>query len=356
MRLRIEEDNKDLMENVVFLVCVFCQTYNQKNFITDAMDGFVMQETEFPFVCTVIDDASTDGEQEVIRNYLKEQFDLQDASISFEKDTHYGHVSFARHKTNKNCYFAVVFLKENHYSQHKTKVPYAQEWMNTKYVALCEGDDYWTDPLKLQKQVDFLEAHPDYSLCCHRYKIYNQNDGAWNDDYVKKLFEESPDGFSFGNFENLNKAWITKTMTLVYRRSCMNNEDLNKYRYRCDEHLNYHLLRKGIGYCFPFVGAVYRRHGAGVYSVLSKKDRLVRWCRIREEMLKYNLSDEVLKNYVYYGLRKYLYNRQISREELGVARVVLKSFYLTEGLGKTIVATKRIIGSYVNGLMKKNNL
>ena len=69
MRLRIEENNKDLMDNVAFLVCVFCQTYNQKNFITDAMDGFVMQETEFPFVCTVIDDASTDGEQDVIRNY-----------------------------------------------------------------------------------------------------------------------------------------------------------------------------------------------------------------------------------------------------------------------------------------------
>jgi len=340
-----------------FLVRVHCMTYNQHAYIADAMNGFVIQETNFPYICTIVDDASTDGEQEVIRNYVSDNFDISDASGAYEKDSDYGHVTFARHKINKNCYFAVIYLNENHYSKRKPKIPYFKEWDDqVKYVACCEGDDYWTDPLKLQKQVDFMEEHLDYSLCCHRYKIYNQNEGTWGDDYVKKLFEESPDGFSFGNYENLNKAWITKTMTLVYRRSCMNNEDLNKYRYRCDEHLNYHLLRKGIGYCFPFVGAVYRRHGAGVYSVLSKKDRLVRWCRIREEMLKYNLSDEVLKNYVYYGLRKYLYNRQISREELGVARVVLKSFYLTEGLGKTIVATKRIIGSYVNGLMKKNNL
>ena len=70
-------------------------------------------------------------------------------------------------------YFAVVYLKENHYSQKKSKAPYLTEWEDTKYIALCEGDDYWTDPLKLQKQVDFLERHPDYSLCCHRFKIYH---------------------------------------------------------------------------------------------------------------------------------------------------------------------------------------
>jgi glycosyltransferase involved in cell wall biosynthesis len=313
-----------------------------------------MQQTDFPFVCAIVDDASTDGEQIVLRGYLNANFDLQDKSVSYEKDTEYGHVTFARHKTNENCFFAVTYLKENHYSQKKPKVQYLTEWMDAKYIALCEGDDYWTDPQKLQKQVSFLEEHLDYSLCCHRYKIYNQNEGTWDDDYVKKLFEKSPNGFSFSNVDNLNRAWITKTVTLVYRNGLFDQDVLAKYQYRCDEHLNYHLLRMGLGYCFPFIGAVYRRHSAGVYSVLGKKDRLVRWCRIREEMLKFNLSDEVLKNYVYHGLRKYLYNRQICCEELGVACVVLKSFYLTEGLGKTIVAAKKIIGSCVNGLMRKN--
>lgn len=141
-----------------YLVRIECLTYNHVNYITDAMDGFCIQQTDFPFVCTIIDDASTDGEQEVIANYLQQFFDLQDVSIAYEKDMDFGHVSFARHKTNENCYFAVIYLKENHYQKGKSKVPYLKEWMGTKYVAICEGDDYWIDSLKLQKQVDVLET------------------------------------------------------------------------------------------------------------------------------------------------------------------------------------------------------
>lgn len=148
-----------------WLVSVRCFTYNQSRYIIDAMNSFVMQQTNFPFVCVIVDDASTDGEQEVIKDYVYENFDLHDVSIAFDKDTDYGHVVFSRHKTNKNCYFAIVCLKENHYRQKKSKAPYIMEWLNAKYKAICEGDDYWTNPLKLQKQVDFLEAHEDYSLC-----------------------------------------------------------------------------------------------------------------------------------------------------------------------------------------------
>ena len=120
----------------------------------------------FPFVCTIVDDASTDGEQEIIGNYLQEHFDLQDTSTAYEIDEAYGHVTFARHKTNQNCYFAVLYLKENHYSKRKSKFPYLVEWIDhCEYCALCEGDDYWTDPLKLQKQVAFLDGHEDYSMC-----------------------------------------------------------------------------------------------------------------------------------------------------------------------------------------------
>ena len=103
------------------LVTVSCMTYNHEPYITDALNGFAMQQTSFPFVCTIIDDASTDRNAEVIRNYVSENFDLQDTSIAYEKDMDYGHVTFARHKTNENCYFAVIYLKENHYSQKKSK-------------------------------------------------------------------------------------------------------------------------------------------------------------------------------------------------------------------------------------------
>ena len=340
--------------NLHFMVRVSCMTYNHENYIVDALNGFVMQQTSFPVVYTIVDDASTDNNVQVIKKFVEDNFDLQDDSIAYEKDFDYGHVVFARHHTNTNCFFAVVFLKENHYSQHKTKAPYLKEWMDTKYVAMCEGDDYWTDPLKLQKQVSFLEEHPDYSLCCHRYKIFDQNDGKWEDDYVKKMFEIFPDGFSFGNYENLIKAWMTKTMTLVYRRSCLNTEDLNKYHYRCDEHLNYHLLRNGLGYCCPFVGAVYRRCDSGVFSVLSKKEKFERWCRIRGEMLEYNITDKDLRDDAFVNLRWYLSNKQFCSEMAKVLKVCLISFYKTEGIKATFICSKQLFSSLVKGL-KKND-
>lgn len=146
-------------------------TFNHAPYIVDAMNGFTMQETSFPYVCCIIDDASTDGEPEVIRKYLEENFDLEDKSVVRNDETDDYVLCFARHKTNKNCIFAVLWLKYNHYSIKKTKRVYLDVWdSNSKYIALCEGDDYWIDPLKLQKQVDFMESHPMHSLsfCANR--------------------------------------------------------------------------------------------------------------------------------------------------------------------------------------------
>lgn len=337
-----------------WMVCVRCYTYNQSRYITDALNGFVMQQTNFPFVCCIVDDASTDGEQAVIREYMCANFDLQDVSVAYEKDMDYGHLTFAQHKANQNCFFAVVYLKENHHSQKKLKSPYISEWIgNAKYIALCEGDDYWTDPMKLQKQVDFLEVHPDYSLCCHICKIYNQNEGTWEDDYVKKLFDETPNGFSFGNKENFN-TWMTKTLTLMYRRDCYDGFELLKYRYRCDVHNSYHLLKKGRGFCMPFIGAVYRRNDLGVYSGLSEKEKIVRWCRIRAEFLNYNLEDGDLRDIVFKQTRKYLYRHDICKELLWVILVCLKSFYFTDGFWEMMRAMKKMVGSYWHGLGSKH--
>ena len=150
-----------------FKVCCRCFTFNQSMYITDTMNGFIMQQTSFPFVCTIVDDASTDGEQEVIRKYVDENFDFSEGSVAFNKETDYAFITFAQHKTNKNCYFAVLYLKENHYSKGmgKQKMSYLAEWRdNVKYDALCEGDDYWEDSQKLKKQIHILENNPDCSI------------------------------------------------------------------------------------------------------------------------------------------------------------------------------------------------
>ena len=153
------------MENINYMVQVCCVTYNQASYITDAMNGFCTQETTFPYVCTIMDDCSSDGEQEVIKNYLKAHFDLEDSSVVRNEETDDYYLIFAQHKTNRNCYFAVLYLKYNHYSIKKPKKPYLMEWDVAKYVAICEGDDYWIDPMKLKRQVEFMETHPKHSLC-----------------------------------------------------------------------------------------------------------------------------------------------------------------------------------------------
>ena len=153
------------MEYPKFKVCCRCSTFNQAKYITDAMNGFTMQQTSFPFVCTIVDDASTDGEQEVIKQYVEDNFDFSEGSAAFNKETDYAFITYAQHKTNKNCYFAVLYLKENHYSQKKDKCPYLKEWRDgVEYMAICEGDDYWIDSMKIQIQIDYMDNHPDCGM------------------------------------------------------------------------------------------------------------------------------------------------------------------------------------------------
>ena len=109
--------------NINLMVRVSCMTFDHSPYIVDAMNGFTMQQTTFPYVCTIVDDASTDGEPEIIRQYLEQNFDLEDGATVRRVETNdYNHL-FARHKDNKNCYFAVVLLKYNFWQARKSKEP-----------------------------------------------------------------------------------------------------------------------------------------------------------------------------------------------------------------------------------------
>jgi glycosyltransferase involved in cell wall biosynthesis len=155
------------MENTnKLIVCTQCFTYNQASFILDALHGFVAQQTEFPVIYTIVDDASTDDEPQILRVFFNDNFCVDDPKVAYQEEVDYGTVLYGQHKDNKNCYFAILLLNENHYSQRKSKTPYLSRWRDkAKYIALCEGDDYWSDSKKLQIQADFLETHPKHSLC-----------------------------------------------------------------------------------------------------------------------------------------------------------------------------------------------
>lgn len=127
-----------------------------------------MQKTNFPFVCLVMDDCSTNGEQEVINAWMERECDMKKVEVV---EIHMSVVFIVPHKTNTSCSFVFYLLKRDLYKYNNIKAALVRPWRrSSNYEALCEGDDYWCDPLKLQKQVDYLENRPDCGL------VYTQAD------------------------------------------------------------------------------------------------------------------------------------------------------------------------------------
>lgn len=228
-----------------FLVLVKCLTYNHASYIEDTMNGFCMQETSFPFIAIICDDASTDGEQKVIEHYIQEHFDSTKKSDYKEWETEEAHLIYAHHKENSNCYFLVIFLKENYYYQKKNKSHIWEEWEESaKYIALCEGDDYWTHPLKLQKQVDFLEKHPDHSLSVHEYNVWNDNKKEFENHQLKPLINNNYD-LSLSLKDYSSGMFFTKTLTCLYRKTALMSSKYTRYDVHFDMPLFYALMTQG---------------------------------------------------------------------------------------------------------------
>ncbi len=137
------------------LVSVICATYNHEKYIRQAIEGFVAQKTTFPFEIVIHDDASTDATAEIIREYEAKYPEL----------------------------IRPIYQKENLHSRKISRAPYLEAVVRGKYIALCEGDDYWTDPLKLEKQVRHMEENPACALCIHN-SIEVDDQGAYLGDHI----------------------------------------------------------------------------------------------------------------------------------------------------------------------------
>lgn len=130
------------------VISIICNTYNHEKYISDALDSFLMQQIKVPFEILVHDDASTDSTADIIRQYEAKYPDI----------------------------VKPIYQKENQYSRGvsitaEIQIPRAKG----RYVAFCEGDDYWIDPQKLQIQYDFMESHTEYSACCHAYSMVDKD-------------------------------------------------------------------------------------------------------------------------------------------------------------------------------------
>jgi glycosyltransferase involved in cell wall biosynthesis len=135
-------------------------TYGHEKFIEQAINGILMQECDFEVELIIANDCSQDKTDDVIQGVL-------------ENHPRTSWVKYLKHE--KNLGMMPNFI-------------YAMQECKSRYIAMCEGDDYWADPLKLQKQVDFLEANPDYVLCFHPVSILKTN-GEIVDDFITKVPE-----------------------------------------------------------------------------------------------------------------------------------------------------------------------
>jgi len=279
-----------------YKVATRCFTFNHAPYIVDAMNGFAMQVTTFPVVTLIVDDASTDCEPEVIKQYLDEHFQVPYRT----EETEYAQIICARHKTNENCEFVVFLLKYNHYSVKKSKLPYLSEWSdNAKYYALCEGDDYWIHPNKLQMQVDLMENNPTVGLCYTAYRYFYEPTGQATD-IVAHPNECSSKDFQWKVLirSNVGTASVIMKARLYDEIREKYNDDFKGYKMG-DTQTWFHFARlSGIQY-LPVVTMIYRKHEGSATalndyekSTMFQKDML----RMRISLCnKYNAPALVLK-------------------------------------------------------------
>ncbi len=225
------------------LVSIDCITYNHEKYIAEAIDSFLMQKTNFKYEILIHDDASTDGTQQIIKEYYEKYPDI----------------------------IKPILQIENQYSKGVNEIRYTFNHSRAlgKYVAVCEGDDYWTDCNKLQKQVDYMESHPECGLCFHAAEKVKVGKGKidsikpYNGSCISPLEEVILGGGGF-----------MATNTILYRKKVVDNAPDFYLNAPIDDYpLQVLTASKNYAYYIDEFMAVYRLGVEGSWSSrMSEKD------------------------------------------------------------------------------------
>lgn len=222
-------------------VSICCLAYNQEKFIRQTLDGFIMQKTNFPFEVLIHDDASTDTTADIIREYETKYPDI----------------------------IKPIYQTQNQYAIGKSGEKYFNlPRVQGEYVAMCEGDDFWTDKNKLQIQADFLDKNPDFSLCFHPVKIFYEDNSV--PDSIFPDFENEFNDVKELNLISLLRKNYIQTNSVMYRWRLNSQEKIdNLYPDAIiPSDLFVHLLHAQVGK-IGFINKVmasYRRHSGGFWQ------------------------------------------------------------------------------------------
>lgn len=215
-------------------VSICCLSYNHAKFIRDALDGFVMQETEFPYEILIHDDASTDGTQDILREYQ------------------------GKYPEKIKLYLE----KENQFSKGKNISEILYPYAEGEYIALCEGDDFWTDRSKLQRQVEYLDFHPFHSACFHKAGIISE------EGFDHRLYEHLQEK-DYGS-NQLVLQWTIPTASFMFRRRYCTKIPKDA-RFMYDDIVNFlTMAENGKIHCMDRVMSMYRRHAE---SIIGRQNR-----------------------------------------------------------------------------------
>jgi len=212
------------------LLSVCLITYNHLNYIKDAIEGVLMQKVNFTWELIIADDCSTDGTREILLQYKAKYPEF---------------IKLILQDINKGA---------------------AQNWIElittpkSKYIAYFDGDDYWTDPLKLQKQVDFLEANEDFSICFHKVKYINAEDTT--------IFISNEHQQDTSTIKDLAKGNFISTVSCVFKNNF--NKEFPDFLLKCpigDYALHVYNSQFGKIKFIAEVMANYRVHNGGIWSM-----------------------------------------------------------------------------------------
>ena len=236
---------------------ICCPTYNHEKFIAQALDSFLLQETNFEFDIVIGDDCSTDGTLSICRAYQQK---YPGKVKLLPSETNMGMIpNFVR--TLKSC--------------------------TGKYVAMCEGDDYWTNPLKLQTQVDFLEANAAYAICFHR--VQNLANGQ----LVESTINTSATEETY-TINNLASGNFIHTPSVVFRNHLFNEFPQWFFQSALGDYVLHMINAKyGLIKYFPQQMAVYRYHDGGVWSAIERGKKLEKGIWVINALLTYDFEEQV---------------------------------------------------------------
>jgi len=310
----MEEKEK---KNARPLVSVCCTTYNLEEYVSEMIQSILGQEATFDFEIIIHDDASTDGTQKIINSFF-EKYPTKIKRVFQEKNLY------------SNLEFGLGYIFNSYI------LPEAAG----KYIAICDGDDYWTDTHKLQKQVDYLEQHDDCSACVTNALVLNEISNE------KKEFHSGiEEGYLTESKIILTGGAVYPTSTLVFNKFKFTSSRVYKQYNEFSKYYDYDTL---FIYCLLFEGkigylkdctAVYRRWEGGIYSGIMNDPAKV--SALKEGEIIGN--QKLLK--IGAGNKKKFFKRKISVDALYVLRH-------KKGLGKYInffnLTIKEIIKYFIN--------